>query len=74
MIYDHKVKNNGIWYLPGENIPDGAEPITSGYTKTEIYRMPVDDLRALSVLNGIDNAENINGTDLKKILIEKLGL
>lgn len=74
MIYDHKVKSNGIWYLPGENVPDVTEPTTSGYTKTEIYRMPVDDLRVLAVSNGIDNAENISGTDLKKILIERLGL
>lgn len=44
------------------------------YTKTEINRMSKDDLVALAIEQGIKNAEEANGADLKKALIEKFGL
>lgn len=49
--------------------------ITSdGYTKTEINRMSTAELKKLSKEQGIDNAEEMTGADLKKVLIEKFGL
>ena len=47
---------------------------TSDYTKTEINRMSTADLKKLASENGIENATEINGGDLKKMLIEKFGL
>ena len=44
------------------------------YTKTEINRLSTDELQALASENGIDGADNMTGTDLKKILLEKFGL
>lgn len=44
------------------------------YTKTEINRLSTADLRELAKEYGIENAENTSGANLKKILIEKLGL
>lgn len=44
------------------------------WTKTEINRMSAEELRKLAVENGIVNAEEISGVDLKKMLIEKFGL
>lgn len=44
------------------------------YTKTEINRMSKDDLVALASEQGIENAEETSGADLKKALIEKFGL
>ena len=44
------------------------------YTKTEINRMSTADLKKLASENGIENATEINGSDLKKMLIEKFGL
>lgn len=44
------------------------------YTKTEINRMSTGDLRILATEQGIENAEETNGADLKKMLIEKFGL
>lgn len=46
----------------------------SGYTKTDINRMSTDDLKTLATEQGIENAEKIIGSDLKKMLIEKFGL
>lgn len=44
------------------------------YTKTEINRLPTSELRELAKENGIDNANENTGAELKKMLIEKFGL
>jgi hypothetical protein len=44
------------------------------YTKTEINRTSTSDLRIIATEQGIDNAEELTGAELKKLLIEKLGL
>ena len=47
---------------------------TSDYTKTAIKRMPTADLQALALEQGIENAMELTGAELKELLIEKLGL
>lgn len=79
MVYEYKVKHNGKWYLPGENVPDEEEYRSSSdtnslYTKTEINRMSTADLQALASEQGIADADEISGADLKKILIQKFNL
>ncbi len=71
MKYPHIVVHNGKWYSAGEEVPEKEK---SGYTKTDINRMSIDDLKALGIEQGIENAEELKGDDLKKLLIEKLGL
>ena len=44
------------------------------YTKSEITTMNVAKLRELATKQGIDNADEFTGVELKKILIEKMGL
>lgn len=44
------------------------------YTKTDIQRMNKDDLVSLAIKMGIVGAEEMNGADLKRELIEELGL
>ena len=44
------------------------------YTKTEINRMPIIDLRLLAEGSGIDNAQQLTGAEIKRLLIEKFGL
>lgn len=44
------------------------------YTKTEINRMNVAELREVAALVGIENAEDESGASLKKILINFFGL
>ena len=43
-----------------------------GYTKTEINRMSVAELREVAKENGISDADEMSGSALKKMLIEKL--
>lgn len=49
-------------------------PEEQRYTKTDINRMNKDDLISLSMEVGIDNASEISGAELKKLLIEKFAL
>lgn len=44
------------------------------FTKTEINRMSTSELKDLAKLNGIDNAEEMKGVELKKVLIEHFNL
>ena len=78
MIATHRIKSNGIWYNCGDEVPE-IEESTSGtdtatHTKTEINRMSTDDLKALAVSEGIDNAENMTGGALKEVLIAHFDL
>ena len=73
MIYPYIVVHNGKWYNAGEEVPEKGTS-SNGYTKTDINRMSIDDLKALGAEQGIENAEELKGDDLKKLLIEKLGL
>lgn len=55
--------------LPFVTVPDKKK-----YTKTEINRLSTSELRELAKENGIDNADENTGAELKKMLIEKFGL
>lgn len=46
----------------------------NGYTKTDINRMSTQDLRTLAVVQGLENVEEYTGAEIKKMLIDKLGL
>ncbi len=48
--------------------------ISRPYTKSEINRMPTAELKALAAEKGVENAKDFTGGELKKILIEMLGL
>ena len=53
------------------------EPVESGeetYTKTEINRMSTADLRKLAKDKEISGSDEMTGAELKKVLIDKLGL
>ena len=87
MKFSHLVKYNGQYYPAGADVPVGdnsvkevvedAKPIVekqTDYTKTEINRLSTAELKSLALKQGIDNAEEMTGADLKKVLIEKFGL
>lgn len=81
MIYPYIVVKDGVWYDAGSDVPEisrpGAEEVASGaaiHTKTEINRMSIDDLKALAISEGIDNAENMTGGALKEVLIAHFAL
>lgn len=83
MVATHSIKKNGRWYKAGEEMDSPADFMNQTeipaqeekkLTKTEIHQMPVKELRELATEQGIDGAENLNGSDIKKLLIEKMGL
>lgn len=81
MIYPYIVVKDGVWYDAGNDVPEisrpKAEKVASGlatHTKTEINRMSTDDLKALAISEGIDNAENMTGGALKEVLIAHFAL
>lgn len=84
MIFKCCVKHNGVDYPIGADVPIGVEekavaeekPVEAKrtYTKTEINRMSVNDLKKLAVEENIKDAESMTGQLLKKALINKLEL
>lgn len=52
-----------------EERPDGQQ-----YTKTDINKMSTMQLQKLAAESGIENANEKNGGELKKLLIEKFSL
>lgn len=79
MVAAHSIKVNGMWYKAGEEIapaPVIKEPVIEKpkYTRKDITFMRVDDLRKLAEEQGIEDADEMTGTALKPLLIEKLGL
>jgi hypothetical protein len=75
MKYPYIVVHNGKWYNAGEEVPENNNSGASfDYSKTTINRMPTSDLQELATKQGIENAGEISGAELKKMLIEKFGL
>lgn len=84
--YPYIVNKNGVWYPSGAEVPEGARTsknITADekaktkenqYTKTDINRMSTAELKALAKEQGIENAKDMTGGELKKNLIEEFGL
>lgn len=76
MIATHSIKINGVWYHAGMKIPavtnDKNEHMET-FTKTDIHRMPIAELRKLASEKGVNGFMEMNGAELKKILIEKIG-
>lgn len=79
--YPYIVNRNGVWYSAGMEVPVDVSlakaentETKKTYTKTEINRMSTADLKSFAAENGIEDAELKSGSELKKLLIEKLGL
>ena len=56
-----------------ELVEDKKEP-PKPLTKTEINRMPISELKELALANGIENTEDMTGSELKKVLISRFEL
>lgn len=63
-----KIKDDVIEIVDEEVIKENQ------FTKTEINRMSTAELKEVAKLNGVEDAENMTGGELKKVLIEKFGL
>ena len=83
-IVSNKYFFNGIIQAEGEEINGKAEDKNTSafsnymnppeYTKTEISRMSTADLKKLAKDLDIEEADTYTGADLKKLLVDKLGL
>lgn len=73
MIATNVIKINGKWYKAGEVIP-GQSLSEFHYTKTDINRMSVQDLRSLATDHGVSNADSMTGGELKEYFISKFNL
>lgn len=61
--------------LEEEVVEKKEESVTeSQFTKTDINRMPINELKALASANGIEGWVDMTGAELKKTLIEKFNL
>lgn len=79
--YPYIVNKDGVWYPSGAEVPEGAFlpsetdlEAKKTYTKTEINRMPVAELKSLAVDMDIESGDTMSGGELKKALIKALGL
>lgn len=83
MIFKYRVKHNGITYEAGENVPIGEEPVKEEVkevadaakdidipSKAEIMRMPKAKLIDMALANGVADASEMTGAQLKAKLIE----
>jgi len=69
---DEPKKTADFTQYMNEPIADKTE--VHEYTKTEINRTSTSDLRIIAAKQGVENAKELTGAELKKLLIEKLGL
>lgn len=79
MKFNHLVKYNGKYYPAGTDVPVGETLVIEEkkelkYTKTDINRMSTAELKELALANGVENAEEMTGAELKKCLISAFGL
>lgn len=73
----NKINNNGVAEKVAPKVVEKAvEEIKeeTKYTKTEINRKSTSELRVIAKDLGIEKSELMTGSELKKILIEKMGL
>ena len=78
-VSEHRLKelsstNNRRGIKLIEFVEEPKEEQPKALTKTEINRMNVSELRELALNNEVENAEEMNGTELKKALISKFEL
>lgn len=76
MIAEYTMKRNGKWYKAGDEVPEINAPASSDsrYTKTDINRMSVSDLRQIVRNTGVENADIMTGSEMKEYLIDLFGL
>lgn len=81
----HSIKINGKWFKAGEELPalnSSKDPEVKtqdteekkSYKKSDIFRMPTAELQALAESEGIENATELTGSELKTILVKHFNL
>ncbi len=75
-VEDFVVGGEKIGEIKGDVIEVTNEEVIkeNQFTKTEINRMSASDLKDLAKVNGFDNADEMTGGELKKLLIAHFDL
>lgn len=75
-VLDNKVDENVIEITDEEVIEETLKDTESAptYTRTDINRMPVAQLRQMAKNTGVEGADDMSGAELKEYLISVLGL
>lgn len=71
-VGDKPVENKADDFSKYMNAPE--KETEAKYTKTDINRMPLAELKEVAIANGIVGAEEMTGAELKKALIEHFEL
>lgn len=72
--YPFIVNKDGVWYKAGTEVPayiipnNEKEEMKPLYTKTEISKMPVSELREVAKKMQIEDVDSMTGTEIKKAL------
>lgn len=85
MKYPYAVKCNGEYYPSGAEVTEGLSSEVNSkesvekkepkqYSRTIINRMSTAELQQTALEEGIEDAGERTGAELKKILVERLGL
>ena len=83
MKYPYDVKVGSVWYEAGTEIPDAEEvkaeePVVEEpqkrITKTDVLGMRKAELIKLAKENGISEADEMTGSELKSALVKALNL
>lgn len=84
MKYPYDVKVGSVWYEAGTEIPEEeevkaeetvvAEEPQKRITKTDVLGMRKADLISLAKENGISEADDMTGSELKTALVKALNL
>ena len=78
MMVRHNQKAKAALFKAAKPVPVKKEvvnePKKEVYTKSDINTMNVAKLREVAKANGVEDVDDITGVELKKILIEKMGL
>ena len=77
MKYPYIVNKNGVWYPSGTDVPEDIQKPKEEkpqYTKTDINRMSVDELRKMAMNTGVEGADTMTGKELKEYLCSVLNL
>lgn len=85
MKYPYDVKVGNVWYEAGTEIPDVEEEVKAEetvvaeepqkrITKTDVLGMRKAELISLAKENGISEADDMTGSELKTALVKALNL
>lgn len=73
-VAENTTEDEALPYNDSDITLETQQDEATQYTKSEINRMTTAELQEVAFNNGVEDAYEMTGSDLKKLLIEKFGL